>query len=168
MKALLLGSSTNKPPINVEIGIGANLFIRYIGWSIIDNTDAGVIGNMDQIPYWAYVLPGYPSCGIFLVGCYERWRVIIDEDGQPTNQIDPNGFGGSTLLFQKDKPNTSPAIYDLSIDVDGINRVNHLDVGVYTDVQQYDMPNLLGFYGKQSVELTFRPSYSSVRELPLT
>ena len=163
MKALLLGSSTIKHTVSVEVGIGAASVLRFVGWTAVDTTYFGPIGNNDQIPYWAYVLPNYPSCGIFLVGCYETWRVILDEDGQITNEIDPNGFGGSTLPFQKDNPKTSPAIYDLSIDVDGINRVNHLDVGVYTDVQQYDIPNPLGFYGKQKVELTFRPSYSSVR-----
>ncbi len=136
-----------------------------VGWSVVDCVvfgTKGPIGNIDQIPYWVYNGP-YSNSRAILAGYLEMWRAIMDEDGQATNEIDPNGFSGSVVMFKSVSTPGNTMIYDLSIDTDGINRVNSLIVDVSDeDVREYDVLNPLGLCGNKNVELTFRPGYNGV------
>lgn len=136
-----------------------------MGWSVVDYARYGIkgpIGNIDQIPFWVYNGP-YPNSRVFLVGYLESWRAIMDEDGQATNEIDPNGFVDSVVVFKGVSTPGTAVINNLSIDANGVNRVNSLNVFVSDeDVYEYDVYNPLGLCGNKNIELTFRPGYNGV------
>lgn len=89
-----MSPSSNNPSIIIDVGSYSSWFYTVIGWSTVYSSMMGTgdIGKISHIPYWVY--NDGPDSGArgALVGFLEMWRFIMDDDGIPTGEIDPNGI----------------------------------------------------------------------------
>lgn len=158
-----MSPSSNNPSIIIDVGSYSSWFYTVIGWSTVYSSMMGTgdVGKISHIPYWVYNDGPDPGARGALVGFLEMWRFIMDDDGIPTGEIDPNGFVRSQVIFKSLDASGSFTMYNFAVDVNGVNVIKSINIETF-DTREHDLDYPLGIWNNTSVELTFHPNYIGV------